>query len=98
MRIEILRRIFRENENKKNELPQDRLSWQQQRSPQPGQSLNYTTITFAGLGWAGLGWAGLGWAGKGWDLLETQRPSDVRCWQWLTLGTGQWGRNMTKTR
>ena len=88
MRIEILRRIFRENENKKNELPQDRLSWQQQRSPQPGQSLNYTTITFAGLGWAG----------KGWDLLETQRPSDVRCWQWLTLGTGQWGRNMTKTR
>ena len=59
MRIEILRRIFRENENKKNELPLDRLSWQQQRSPQPGQSLNYTTITSAGLGWAGL--AGLGW-------------------------------------
>ena len=54
MRIEILRRIFRENENKKNELPQDRLSWQQ-RSPQPGQSLNYTTNTFAGLGWQGLG-------------------------------------------
>ena len=84
MRIEILRRIFRENENKKNELPLDRLSWQQQRSPQPGQSLNYTTITSAGLGWAGLGWAG-----KGWDLMETRRLSDVRCWQWLTLDTGQ---------
>ena len=79
MRIEILRRIFRENENKKNKLPLDRLSWQQQRSPQPGQSLNYTTITSAGLGWAG----------KGWDLIETRRLSDVRCWQWLTLDTGQ---------
>ena len=76
MRIEILRRIFRENENKKNELPQDRLSWQQQRSPQPGQSLNYTTITFAGLGWAGLGLAGLARVGTSWRLRD--RPmSDV---------------------
>ena len=66
MRIEILRRIFRENENKKNELPLDRLSWQQQRSPQPGQSLNYTTITSAGLGWAGL--AGLARVGTSWRL------------------------------
>ena len=75
MRIEILRRIFRENENKKNELPQDRLSWQQ-RSPQPGQSLNYTTITFAGLGWAGLGLAGLARVGTSWRLRD--RPmSDV---------------------
>ena len=73
MRIEILRRIFRENENKKNELPQDRLSWQQ-RSPQPGQSLNYTTITSAGLGW--FGWAGLARVGTSWRLRD--RPmSDV---------------------
>ena len=80
MRIEILRRIFRENENKKNELPQDRLSWQQQRSPQPGQSLNYTTITFAGLGWAGLGWQGLGPLGDS----ET-----VRC-QMLAVADTDW--------
>ena len=91
MRIEILRRIFRENENKKNELPLDRLSWQQQRSPQPGQSLNYTTITSAGLGWAGLGWQGLGPHGDS----ET-----VRCQMLAVADTGHWteGRNMTKTR
>ena len=64
----------------------------------PSQDNRSITQQLHLLGWAGLGWAGLGWAGKGWDLLETQRLSDVRCWQWLTLGTGQWGRNMTKTR
>ena len=86
MRIEILRRIFRENENKKNELPLDRLSWQQQRSPQPGQSLNYTTITSAGLGWQGLGPHG--------------DSETVRCQMLAVADTGHWteGRNMTKTR
>ena len=94
MRIEILRRIFRENENKKNELPLDRLSWQQQRSPQPGQSLNYTTITSAGLGWAGLGW--LGWQGLG----PHGDSVTVRCQMLAVTDTGHWteGRNMTKTR
>ena len=91
MRIEILRRIFRENENKKNELPQDRLSWQQQRSPQPGQSLNYTTITSAGLGWAGLGWAGLGWAWLGWQGLGPLGDSEtVRCQMLAVADTGHW--------
>ena len=50
----------------------------------------WTGLGWAELGWAGPGWAGwAGWAGKGWDLMETQRPSNVRCWQWLTLDTGQ---------
>ena len=53
----------------------------------PSQDNRSITQQLHLLGWAGLGWAG--WAGKGWDLMETRRLSDVRCWQWLTLDTGQ---------
>ena len=53
----------------------------------PSQDNRSITQQLHLLGWAGLGWAS--WAGKGWDLMETRRLSDVRCWQWLTLDTGQ---------